>query len=115
LDPYVRKLHPLPSGDSGPSAVVARNDSLVSTESAAISLGSLGSNPLSSASSAPAQQSTVANSEGEDLALVKWVGEIKDEEDDDEDDDEMLDAEEGAPPQTAAERRAERRKMKRFR
>jgi hypothetical protein len=58
-------------GDSGPSAVVARNDSLVSTESAAISLGSLGSNPLSSASSAPAQQSTVANSEGEDLALVR--------------------------------------------
>jgi hypothetical protein len=102
-------------GDSGPSAVAARNDSLVSTESAAVSLGSLGSNPLSSASSAPAQQSTVANSEGEDVALVKWVGEIKDEEDDDEDDDEMLDAEEGAPPQTAAERRAERRKMKRFR
>ncbi|KAF4625798.1 hypothetical protein G7Y89_g12361 [Cudoniella acicularis] len=97
-------------GDSGQQGDPARNDSLVSTESTALSLGSLGSNPLSSASSAPAQQPTVANNEGGDPP-----GEIKDEEDEEEDDDEMLDAEEGAPPQTAAERRAERRKMKRFR
>ncbi|KAH6684329.1 hypothetical protein B0J14DRAFT_612378 [Halenospora varia] len=90
---------------------VARNDSLVSSESTALSLGSLGSNPLSSASSAPAQQATVANNEGG----RDPPGEIKDEEDEEDDDDEMLDAEEGAPPQTAAERRAERRKMKRFR
>jgi hypothetical protein len=88
-----------------------RDDSLVSTESTALSLESLGSNPLSSVSSAPAQQGALVNNEGGDIQV-----EIKDEEDDDElDDDEMLDAEEGAVPQTAAERRAERRKMKRFR
>lgn len=89
-----------------------RDNSLVSTESTALSLGSLGSNALSSASSAPAQQSTLANNDGCN------EGEIKEEEDDlDDEDDEMLnaEAEEGVPPQTAAERRAERRKMKRFR
>jgi len=89
-----------------------RNDSLVSTDTAALSLSSLGSNPLSSASSAPTQQGTLTNiEEGETQP------ELKDEDDEDDDDDEMLDAEEGSStvPQTAAERRAERRKMKRFR
>lgn len=88
-----------------------RDDSLVSTESTALSLGSIGSNPLSSASSAPPQQGTLANNEEGDIHV-----QLKEEEDDDDDDDEMLDAEEsGSVPQTAAERRAERRKMKRFR
>jgi hypothetical protein len=88
-----------------------RDDSLVSTESTALSLGSLGSNPLSSASSAPVQRGTLANDEGENTNL-----ELKEEDDeDDDDDDDMLDVEEGSAPQTAAERRAERRKMKRFR
>lgn len=96
-------------GDSDHPANPTRNDSLVSTESTEISLGSLGSNPLSSASSAPTQQATLANNAGADAPE-----EIKDEEEEEEDD-EMIDAEEGAPPQTAAERRAERRKMKRFR
>jgi len=87
------------------------DDSLVSTESTALSLASLGSNPLSSASSAPAQQGTLANEEGTTLLI-----EPKEEEDDEDDeDDEMLDAEGTSAPQTAAERRAERRKMKRFR
>lgn len=97
-------------GDNGQSTNPARNNSLVSTESTSLSLGSLVSNPLSSASSAPTQQAALTNNDGVDAA-----GEVKDEDDDDDDDDEMLDAEEGAPPQTAAERRAERRKMKRFR
>ena len=87
-----------------------RDDSLVSTESTAISLGSLESNPLSSASSAPVQQGALANNEGQNVKT-----EVKEEEDDDDDDDDMLDIEEGSAPQTAAERRAERRKMKRFR
>jgi len=89
-----------------------RDDSLVSPGSTALSLGSLGSNPLSSASSAPTQQGTLANNEGGDTQI-----DMKEEEDEDDDDDEMLDAEEGGStvPQTAAERRAERRKMKRFR
>lgn len=84
-----------------------RDDSLVSTESTALSLGS---NPLSSASSAPVQQGTIANNEGESTNV-----ELKEEDDEDDDDDDMLDIEEGSVPQTAAERRAERRKMKRFR
>jgi len=88
-----------------------RDDSLVSTESTAISLGSLGSNPLSSASSTLTQQGTLSNNDGGGNEA-----DVKDE-DELEDDDEMLDPEpeEGAAPQTAAERRAERRKMKRFR
>ncbi len=89
-----------------------RDDSLVSTESTVISLGSLGSNPLSSASSTPTQQGTLANNDG-------GINEadIKDEDEELEEDDEMLELEpeEGAAPQTTAERRAERRKMKRFR
>jgi hypothetical protein len=88
------------------------DDSLVSPESTAISLGSLGSNPLSSALSAPTQQGTFANSDAGNNE-----GDVKDEDDEFDDDDEMLEPEpeEGAAPQTAAERRAERRKMKRFR
>jgi len=100
-------------GDSGHQVNnPIRDDSLVSTESTSISLGSLGSNPLSSASSVPTQQGTLANNEGGGNE-----GDVKDEEDELEDDDEMLEPEpeEGAAPQTAAERRAERRKMKRFR
>jgi hypothetical protein len=92
---------------------LTRDDSLVSTESTALSLGSIGSNPLSSASSAPVQQGTLANN-GEDDAQIA----LKEEEDDEDDENDMLDAEEGSSsivPQTAAERRAERRKMKRFR
>ncbi|KAL2067890.1 hypothetical protein VTL71DRAFT_15988 [Oculimacula yallundae] len=90
----------------------ARDDSLVSTESTALSLGSLGSNPLSSASSAPVLQGGLPNND-----VADTEGDVKDEDDDLDDDDDMIDAEieEGAPPQTAAERRAERRKMKRFR
>lgn len=102
---------PVDCGNQGSNPI--RDDSLVSTESTALSLGSIGSNPLSSASSAPAQQGTLANNERDTQV------ELKDEEDEYDDDDEMLDAEEGdggdAVPQTAAERRAERRKMKRFR
>lgn len=110
--PAAERPDSAPPGDCGhQSSKNTRDDSLVSTESTALSLESLGSNPLSSASSAPAQQGTVANNEEGDIQA-----EIKDELDDDElEDDEMLDAEEGSVPQTAAERRAERRKMKRFR
>jgi hypothetical protein len=98
-------------GDCGNQANnPTRDDSLVSTESTALSLGSLGSNPLSSSSSAPVQQGALANNEGENINI-----DFKDEEDEDDDDDDMLDVEEGSAPQTAAERRAERRKMKRFR
>lgn len=99
-------------GDCSHPVNQTRDDSLVSTESTALSLGSLGSNPLSSASSAPVQQGTLANNESGGVE-----GDVKDEDDDLDDDDDMIDAEveEGAPPQTAAERRAERRKMKRFR
>lgn len=92
---------------------IPRDDSLVSTESTALSLGSVDSNLFSSASSAPPQQGTLVNDEGGDTQI-----EFKEEEDDDDDDDDMLDAEEmgeSGVPQTAAERRAERRKMKRFR
>ncbi len=87
----------------------ARDDSLVSTESTALSLRS---NPVSSTTSLSTQQGTVVNKEG-----PATEGEVKDDDEDIEDDDEMLEVEpeEGAPPQTAAERRAERRKMKRFR
>jgi hypothetical protein len=90
----------------------SHDDSLVSPESTAISLGSLESNPLSSALSAPTQKGTLANNE-----TGSNERDVKDEDDELEDDDEMLEPEpeEGAAPQTAAERRAERRKMKRFR
>ncbi|KAE8444416.1 hypothetical protein EG329_000616 [Mollisiaceae sp. DMI_Dod_QoI] len=121
LGPLRQEAQPTPNierPDSAPGDIShqadhpARDDSLVSPESTALSLGSLGSNPLSSASSAPTQQGTLANTEGGGVE-----GEIKDEDDELEDDDDMIDpeVEEGAPPQTAAERRAERRKMKRFR
>jgi hypothetical protein len=118
LGPLRQEVQPAPlierpdsaPGDCGTQVTNSiRDDSLASTESTALSLGS---NPLSSASSAPAQQGTLANNEGGDMLI-----EPKEEEEEEDDDDEMLDAEveEGAPPQTAAERRAERRKMKRFR
>ncbi len=110
--PNIERPDSAPGNCDHPVNNPPRDDSLVSTESAALSLGSLGSNPLSSASSAPTQQGTLANNEG-----AGGDGDIKDEEDEREDDDEMIDVEpeEGAAPQTAAERRAERRKMKRFR
>lgn len=97
-------------GQTGANAI--RDESQVSTESASISMGSIASNPLSSASSAPAQQGPLVN-EDRDILL-----EPKEEDDDYDDDDDMLDAEDvpaSGTPQTAAERRAERRKMKRFR
>ncbi|KAG0648439.1 Homeobox HD-10 [Hyphodiscus hymeniophilus] len=98
-------------GDCGSQANnTTRDDSFVSPESTALSLGSLVSNPLSSASSAPVQQGTAVNDEGRNINV-----EVKEEDDEDEDEDDMLDMEDGAAPQTAAERRAERRKMKRFR
>ncbi|KAF8859604.1 homeobox-domain-containing protein [Acephala macrosclerotiorum] len=112
LTPNIERPDSAPGDISHQANLPPRDDSLVSPESTALSLGSLGSNPLSSASSAPTQQGTLANAEEGGVE-----GEIKDEDDELEDDDEMIDAEveEGAPPQTAAERRAERRKMKRFR
>ena len=109
--PIIERPESAPPGDCGnQTGNATRDDSLVSTESTALSLGSLGSNPLSSASSGPAQQGTIASNEGETSNV-----ELKEEEDEDDDDDDMLDIEEGGAPQTAAERRAERRKMKRFR
>ena len=120
LDPMRREPQPISPierpasavGDNGNQAnISARDDSHVSTESSALSLGSIGSHPLSSASSAPSQQEKQTHEEGENNNVY-----LKEEEDeDDDDDDDMLDIEEGAAPQTAAERRAERRKMKRFR
>jgi len=110
--PTIERPDSAPVDSSIQTNSALRNDSLVSTDSTALSLGSLGSNPLSSTSSAPTQQGTLANIEGEDTQP-----DLKDEDDEDDDDDEMLEADEGssAVPQTAAERRAERRKMKRFR
>lgn len=107
--PNIERPDSAPGDISQPTNIPTRDDSLVSPESTDLSLGS---NPLSSASSAPTQQGIQANTEGTGVD-----GEIKEEEDELDDDDEMLEAEveEGAPPQTAAERRAERRKMKRFR
>jgi hypothetical protein len=109
--PIIERPDSAPPGDCGnQTSNATRDDSLVSTESTALSLGSIGSNPLSSASSAPAQQGTIAKNEEENINV-----EFKEEEDEDDDDDDMLDIDEGGAPQTAAERRAERRKMKRFR
>ncbi|KAG4428865.1 hypothetical protein IFR05_015651 [Cadophora sp. M221] len=110
--PIIDRPDSAPGDCNHPANNQTRDDSLVSTESTALSLGSLGSNPLSSASSAPVQQGTLANNESGGAE-----GDIKDEDDELDDDDDMIDAEveEGGPPQTAAERRAERRKMKRFR
>ncbi|CZT46224.1 related to homeoprotein [Rhynchosporium secalis] len=110
--PTIDRPDSAPGDRSHPEDNQTRNDSLVSTESAALSLGSLGSNPLSSASSAPLQQGALSNND-----MANEEGDVKDEDDELDDDDDMLDIEleEGAPPQTAAERRAERRKMKRFR
>jgi len=122
LGPLQQESQPLPvverphsaTGDCGQAVTSTRDDSLASTETTALSLDTLGSNQLSSVSSAPThqlQQGSLAINDVGDINV-----DIKDEEDDEElDDDEMLDAEEGSVPQTAAERRAERRKMKRFR
>lgn len=88
-----------------------RQDSLVSPESTALSLGFIVSNQQASPSE-PAQRATPH--EDNDMLLV----EPKEEDEElDDDDDDMLDSEEpsSSTPQTAAERRAERRKMKRFR
>lgn len=123
LDPMRADAPPTPTiersdsapGDCGQSAVNrVRDESMVSTESAPLSLGSRASNPLSSAPSAPLQQQGVETHVNEDAGSLL---DPKDEDDDDvEDDDDMLDGEDGySTPQTAAERRAERRKMKRFR
>jgi hypothetical protein len=111
--PAIERPDSAPVDCSSQTNNTIRDESLVSTESTALSLGSIGSNPLSSASSAPPQQGTLANNEDGDNQV-----ELKDEEDDEDDDDDMLDPEEvggSTVPQTAAERRAERRKMKRFR
>lgn len=110
--PIIDRPDSAPGDCNHPTNDQTRDDSLVSTESTALSLRSLGSNPLSSASSATVQQGTLANNESGGAE-----GDVKDEDDELDDDDDMIDAEveEGAPPQTAAERRAERRKMKRFR
>jgi hypothetical protein len=96
------------------AAESAHEESLVSTETQSISLGS---NPLSSVSSAGQGSETATSQPGNDgQAAVK---------DEDEEvvleDEEMIEAEaegegEAQPqPQTAAERTAQRRKMKRFR
>lgn len=110
--PVIDRPDSAPGDISHQASLPARDESLVSPESTVLSVGSVGSNPLTSASSAPTQQGTMTNIEG-----GNGEGEIKDEDEEIDDDDEMIDAEieEGAPPQTAAERRAERRKMKRFR
>ncbi|TGO26862.1 hypothetical protein BPAE_0052g00530 [Botrytis paeoniae] len=101
-------------GDCGqPSANRARDESMVSTESAPLSLGPIAPNSTSSASSAPQQGAGALMNEDASALLSP-----KEEDDDDiDDDDDMLDTEDGtsSTPQTAAERRAERRKMKRFR
>jgi hypothetical protein len=96
-------------GDSGDQVDLTPGDSLVSTDSTALSTRS---NQLSSTSSVPARQVPLANHNGED-AIVNFNEEEEDEELDEDED--MLETEEEKPPQTAAERRAERRKMKRFR
>jgi hypothetical protein len=87
------------------------DESLASTETPGISVGS---NPLSSVSST-GQGSEIPSAHQENDGQVA----VKDEEDDILDDEEMLEAdgdgEAPAQPQTAAERTAQRRKMKRFR
>lgn len=103
-------------GDCGqPAANRARNGSMVSTESAPLSIVSIATNPLSASSAAQQQQQGVGALVNEDAGALLSP---KEEDDDDvDDDDDMLDTEDGSSstPQTAAERRAERRKMKRFR
>ncbi|KAK3945093.1 homeobox-leucine zipper protein HDG5 [Diplogelasinospora grovesii] len=84
---------------------------LVSTETPGMSLGS---NPLSSVSSAGQGPETTTSQSG-----AEGQGAVKEEDEDVLDDEEMVEGEgdgEAAPqPQTAAERTAQRRKMKRFR
>ncbi|ESZ93057.1 hypothetical protein SBOR_6578 [Sclerotinia borealis F-4128] len=112
--PIIERADSAP-GDCGQStANRAHDESMVSTESAPLPLGSIASIPLSSASSAPSQQQGAGALVNEDGGALS---DPKEEDDDVDDDDDMLDTEDGASSttQTAAERRAERRKMKRFR
>lgn len=89
----------------------AQDDSLASTETPGMSLGS---NPLSSVSSTGHTSDIPASHQENDAQAA-----IKDEEEEVLDDEEMLegdgDGEVPSHPQTAAERTAQRRKMKRFR
>jgi hypothetical protein len=88
------------------------DESLASTETPGMSLGS---NPLSSVSSAGQTSSDIPASHQEHDGLPA----VKDEDDEVLDDEDMIEGEgdDDAPtrPQTAAERTAQRRKMKRFR
>ncbi|KAF7864531.1 hypothetical protein EAF04_006663 [Stromatinia cepivora] len=113
--PIIERPDSAPGDYGQPAANRARNGSMVSPESEPLSLVSIATNPLSSASSAPQQQQgagALVNEDGGALLSPK-----EEDDDDVDDDDDMLDAEDGtsSTPQTAAERRAERRKMKRFR
>jgi hypothetical protein len=108
--------HEMPESRSGVYGIKAEStqeDSLVSTDTPGLSLGS---NPLSSVSSAGQGQENAQSQAANDDATLG-----KDEDDEVLDDDEMLEADgdgdgEGSTqPQTAAERTAARRKMKRFR
>lgn len=85
------------------------NESLVSTDTAGISLGA---SSLGSGSSAAQGQDMQGGQSGNEDPLG-----IKEEDDDVVEDEDMVEGEGDAPnmPQTAAERTAQRRKMKRFR
>ncbi len=93
------------------AAESAHEESLVSTETPGLSLGS---NPMSSVSSASQAPEVTSRQPGNEVHVPP-----KDEEDDIVDDEEMIEGEgdgDSQPQaQTAAERTAQRRKMKRFR
>ncbi|KAK4127382.1 hypothetical protein N657DRAFT_564825 [Parathielavia appendiculata] len=93
------------------SIELAHEESLTATETPGVSLGS---NPLSSVSSAGQSSETAPSHSGNEGQAA-----IKEEEEEVLEDEEMVEVEaEGetqAQPQTAAERTAQRRKMKRFR
>lgn len=90
---------------------LAHEESSTSTETQGMSLGS---NPLSSVSSAGQSSETAPSHSGNEGQAV-----VKDEDEEVVEDDEMIegegDGETQTQPQTAAERTAQRRKMKRFR
>ncbi|KAK4155944.1 hypothetical protein C8A00DRAFT_13065 [Chaetomidium leptoderma] len=92
-------------------AELTHEESSTSTETPALSLGS---NPLSSVSSAGQGSETAPSHSGNEGQAI-----VKEEDEEVVDDDEMIEGEaEGeaqGQPQTAAERTAQRRKMKRFR
>jgi hypothetical protein len=94
-----------------PKTEPGHDESLVSTETASLSLGS---NPLSSVSSAGQGSETGPSLSGNEGQTV-----IKEDDDEVVEDEEMIegeaDGEMQPQPQTAAERTAQRRKMKRFR